>query len=126
MERRTISVSKQAVRVKGGGVKVTTPRTATSIRVESIPQEAVDLLVAEHGKHPDNPYMFPAPVTGGMYYPDAIARLHTKMLETLGLEHTRFHALRHTISTFFDKFQQGISSLNVAIRRIIPYIIFKN
>lgn len=45
---------------------------ASSIRVESNPQEAVDLLVAEHEKHPDNPYMFPSPVTGGMYYPDAV------------------------------------------------------
>ena len=99
VERKTISVSKQAVRVKGGGVKVTTPKTATSIRVESIPQKAVDLLVAEHEKHPDNPYMFPSPVTGDMYYPDAIAAIHTKILKTLGLEHTRFHALRHTFAS---------------------------
>ena len=99
VERRTISVSKQAVRVKGGGVKVTTPKTATSIRVESIPQKAVDLLVAEHEKHPDNPYLFPSPVTGDMYYPDAIAAIHTKILRTLGLEHTRFHALRHTFAS---------------------------
>lgn len=99
VERRTISVSKQAVRVKGGGVKVTTPKTATSIRVESIPQKAVELLVAEHEKHPDNPYLFPSPVTGDMYYPDAIAAVHTKILRTLGLEHTRFHALRHTFAS---------------------------
>ena len=99
VERKTISVSKQAVRVKGGGVKVTTPKTATSIRVESIPQKAVELLVAEHEKHPDNPYLFPSPVTGDMYYPDAIAAIHTKILRTLGLEHTRFHALRHTFAS---------------------------
>ena len=99
VERKTISVSKQAVRVKGGGVKVTTPKTATSIRVESIPQKAVELLVAEHEKHPDNPYLFPSPVTGDMYYPDAIAAIHTKILKTLGLEHTRFHALRHTFAS---------------------------
>ena len=99
VERKTISVSKQAVRVKGGGVKVTTPKTATSIRVESIPQKAVELLVAEHEKHPDNPYLFPSPVTGDMYYPDAIAAIHTKILRTLGLEHTRFHVLRHTFAS---------------------------
>lgn len=117
VERRTISVSKQAVRVKGGGVKVTTPKTATSIRVESIPQKAVDLLVAEHEKHPDNPYLFPSPVTGDMYYPDAIAAIHTKILRTLGLEHTRFHALRHpyvkhTTKNYFppDGFSSGVQS----------------
>ena len=99
IERQTISVSKQAVRVKGGGVKVTTPKTATSIRIESIPKEAVDLLIAEHEKHPDNPYMFPSPVNGGMWYPDAVSRLNTKMLKELGFEHIRFHDLRHTFAT---------------------------
>ena len=99
VENKTISISKQAVRVKGGGVKVTTPKTATSIRVESIPQEAVDLLVEEHEKHPDNPYMFPSPVTGGMYYPDAVNAINRKIMKALGLEPIRFHDLRHTFAT---------------------------
>ena len=55
MQNKTISVSKQAVRVKGGGVKVAVPKTSTSIRIEPIPQEAIDLLIAEHEKNPDNP-----------------------------------------------------------------------
>ena len=44
MQNKTISVNKQAVRVKGGGVKVTVPKTSTSIRIDPIPQEAIDLL----------------------------------------------------------------------------------
>ena len=95
----TISVTKQAVRVKGGGVKTSTPKTATSIRREAIPQEAVDLLIKEHAKHPDNPYMFPSPVTGGMYYPDSLATLNEKILKACGLEYVSFHALRHTFAT---------------------------
>ncbi len=99
IQNKTISVSKQAVRVKGGGVKVTVPKTSTSIRIEPIPQEAIDLLITEHQKHPDNPYMFPSPVMGGMYYPDAVNTLNTKILKSLGLEHIRFHDLRHTFAT---------------------------
>ena len=99
IERQTISVSKQAMRVKGGGVKVSTPKTPNSIRTESIPKDVVDMLIAEHEKHPDNPYMFPSPVNGGMWYPDAVSRLHTRMLKDLGFEHIRFHDLRHTFAT---------------------------
>lgn len=71
------------------------PKTETSVRKVSVPQEAVDLLVAEHKKHPDNPYMFPSPVTGEMYYPDSIVNLHKKILKDAGLPHIRFHDLRH-------------------------------
>lgn len=112
IEHQTISVSKQAVRVKGGGVKVTTPKTPTSIRLESIPKEAVDLLIAEHEKHPDNPYMFPSPVNGGMWYPDAVNRLNDKILKTLGLEHIRFHDLRHTFATI--ALQNGVDIRTVS------------
>ena len=112
MEKRTISVTKQAVRVKGGGVKTSTPKTATSIRTEAIPQEAVDLLIQEHAKHPDNPYMFPSPVTGTMYYPDAVSAIHTKILKALGLEHMRFHAMRHTFASL--ALQNGVDIRTVS------------
>ena len=36
----------------------------------SIPQEAVDLLIQEHSKHPNNQYMFPSPATGEMLTKD--------------------------------------------------------
>ena len=95
VERKTLSVSKQAVRAEGGEIKVTRPKTATSVRKISIPQEAVDLLIQEHDKHPDNPYMFPSPKTGGMWFPDSVVNLHAKILKDAGLEHLRFHDLRH-------------------------------
>lgn len=112
VENRTISVSKQAVRVKGGGVKVSSPKTSTSVRVEPIPQEAVDMLVREHEQHPDNPYLFPSPVTGGMYYPDAISAMHRKIMKALGLEHIRFHDLRHTFATM--ALQSGVDIRTVS------------
>ena len=99
IEKKVLSVSKQAVRAEGGEIKVTRPKTETSIRKISLSQQAVDLLIAEHEKHPKNPYMFPSPVTGEMYYPDSIVNIHKKILKDAGLEHIRFHDLRHTFST---------------------------
>ncbi|MBQ9719230.1 MAG: tyrosine-type recombinase/integrase family protein, partial [Oscillospiraceae bacterium] len=66
---KTLTVSKQAVGVKGGGVKIQPPKTETSVRRISISQEALDHLIAEHKKHPDSPYLFPSPRTGTMYHP---------------------------------------------------------
>ena len=99
VERRTLSVSKQVVRAEGRELKVTRPKTATSIRKISIPKEAVELLMQEHEKHPDNPYMFPSPKTGEMWFPDSVVNLHRKILKDAGLEHIRFHDLRHTFAT---------------------------
>ena len=112
VERKTLSVSKQAVRAEGGEIKVTRPKTATSIRKISIPQEAVDLLLREHDQHPDNPYLFPSPKTGGMYHPDSVVKLHGKILRDAGLEHIRFHDLRHTFATL--ALQNGVDVKTVS------------
>ena len=66
-----------------------------AVRALALPQQAVDLLSAEHKKHPRNPYLFPAPKTGTMYDSDAFRRTHDKILKAIGAEHIRFHDLRH-------------------------------
>jgi Site-specific recombinase XerD len=105
---RTISVTKTVHRYNGE-LKVLPPKTENSIRKIVIPQQAVDLLEEEHTRHPDNPYMFPSPVTGGMYDPDAIGRTHKKLLARAGLESSiRFHDLRHTFSTIM--IQNGVDA----------------
>ena len=95
IENKTISVSKQAGRNNAGEPDITRPKTENSIRKISIPQDAVDLLIAEHQKHPSNPWMFPSPKTGEMYHPDSVVNIHKKILKDAGLEHLRFHDLRH-------------------------------
>lgn len=111
MERKTLSVSKQAM-VRDGVITISRPKTETSIRRISIPQEAVELLVKEHEKHPENPYMFPSPKTGEMYHPDSVVNLHKKLLRDAGLEHIRFHDLRHTFATM--ALQNGVDVKTVS------------
>lgn len=112
VEHRTISVSKQALGGLGKELVVNRPKTENSIRRISIPQEAVDLLVQEHEKHPESPYLFPSPLTGGMYHPDSVVNLHKKILKDAGLEHIRFHDLRHTFAT--TALQNGVDVKTVS------------
>jgi integrase len=112
IKNRTISVSKQYVKNPNGQLTLSRPKTETSVRKVSIPQMAVDLLIHEHEKHPNNPYMFPSPVTGEMYYPDSVVNLHKKILKDAGLEHIRFHDLRHTFATL--ALQNGVDIKTVS------------
>ena len=112
IQGRTISVSKQYVRNPDGSLELTRPKTENSVRLVSIPQTAVDLLIQEHAKHPDSPYMFPSPLTGEMYHPDSVVNLHKKILKDAGLEHLRFHDLRHTFAT--TALQNGVDVKTVS------------
>ena len=112
IQQRTISVSKQYVRNPDGSLELTRPKTENSVRLVSIPQTAVDLLIQEHSKHPDSPYMFPSPLTGEMYHPDSVVNLHKKILMDAGLEHLRFHDLRHTFAT--TALQNGVDVKTVS------------
>jgi integrase len=112
VEKKTLSVTKQAVRDPNGEIRVGRPKTDNSMRSISIPQKAVDLLLQEHAKHPDNPYMFPSPKTGYMYYPDSVVNIHKKILKDAGLEHLRFHDLRHTFATV--SLQNGVDVKTVS------------
>ena len=112
VEHRTISVSKQLVRNPNGEVILSRPKTETSVRQVSIPQDAVDLLIQEHSKHPNNPYMFPSPTTGEMYHPDSVVNIHKKILKDADLPHIRFHDLRHTFATL--ALQNGVDIKTVS------------
>ena len=111
-KRCIISVSKQAVGDRHRNVEISRPKTENSVRKISIPESAVELLRHEHEKHPDNPWMFPSPKTGEMYHPDSIVKLHEKILGDIGLEHIRFHDLRHTFATI--ALQNGVDVKTVS------------
>lgn len=109
---KTISVSKQATKDEANRLIVARPKTENSIRQISIPREAVELLVKEHAKHPDNPWLFPSSRTGSMYHTDSVATLHQRILKDAGLEHLRFHDLRHTFATL--ALQNGVDIKTVS------------
>lgn len=113
-EAKTISVTKQVNRIKGE-LAVSPPKTQNSIRTLAIPQQAVDLLIEEHKKHPGNPYMFPLPKTGTMYDPDAFRRTHNKILKVIGAEHVRFHDMRHLFATLSLKNGVDVKTLSGAL-----------
>lgn len=99
IKEKCLTISKSVSRGKGE-LRVTEPKTKNSIRTVYIDDEAIRLLIEEHKRHPLNPYMFPSPVTGGMYGPDCVARIHKKLLKKAGIEkHVRFHDLRRTFAT---------------------------
>ena len=108
----TISVSKQASWDTEHQLILSRPKTGNSIREVSIPQDAVKLLKQEHAKHPDNPWMFPSGRTGEMYHPDSVVTLHKRILKDAGLEHIRFHDLRHTFATL--ALQNGVDVKTVS------------
>ena len=112
IQQRTISVSKQYVRNPDGSLELTRPKTENSVRLVSIPQAAVDLLIQEHTLHPDSPYLFPSPLTGEMYHPDSVVNFHKKILRDAGLGHLRFHDLRHTFAT--TALQNGVDVKTVS------------
>ena len=114
VEAKTISVTKQVNRINGELV-VSQPKTQNSVRTLAIPQQAVDLLVEEHKKHPGNPYMFPSPKTGTMFDPDSFRHTHDKILKAIGAEHIRFHDLRHTFATLSLKNGVDVKTLSGAL-----------
>ena len=112
VKEQTLSISKSAGRINGE-VKVSQPKTANSVRTIYLPKETVDLLVEEHRKHIFNKYMFPSPVTGGMYGPDCVGRLHKTLLKKAGItEKVRFHDLRYTFATL--AIQSGVDAKTVS------------
>ena len=88
-------------------------RPAMRVGNDGEAKETVDLLVQEHAKHPSNPVMFPSPVTGRLYGPDCLGRLHKNLLKKAGItENIPFHGLRHTFATL--AIQQGVDAKTVS------------
>ena len=124
---KTISVSKQAYMINGK-LTVVPPKTANSVRIIALSEEMLAMLKKQRADNENaqpggsngsdnpqsfgNPYIFPSPVTGEMYHPDSVVNLHKKILKEAGLEHIRFHDLRHTFATL--ALQNGVDVKTVS------------
>lgn len=112
IKEKCLTVSKSVTRGRGG-LRVTEPKTQNSVQTVCIDDEAVRLLVEDRKNHPFSPYLFPSPVTGGMYGPDCVGRIHQKLLKRAGIEeHVRFHDLRRTFATL--ALQNGVDPKTVS------------
>ena len=109
---RILKINKQVQRINGELV-VSEPKTENAIRSVALPQHTVDVLLEEHNKHPKSPLMFCSPRTNTYWDPDAIGRLHKKILMAAGIDTpVRFHDLRHTFATM--AIQNGVDVKTVA------------
>jgi len=67
----------------------------------------------EHSRHPDSPLIFISPRTGSYWSPDAIGRIHKKLLAKSEIDMAvRFHDLRHTYATL--AIQNGVDTKTLA------------
>ena len=70
------------------------------------------MLRTQRVNFPESDCIFPSPLTGEMYHPDSVVNLHKKILKEAGLEHIRFHDLRHTFATL--ALQNGVDVKTVS------------
>lgn len=110
--KRTITVNKQVQRQKGEN-KIIHPKSEKSVRTIKISQRCVDLLLNLKKITPkESNLMFPSPATGSyLCGANVTKKLHT-IQDTLGLEHIRFHDMRHTFATL--SIEQGMDVKTVS------------
>lgn len=74
MKNKTISVNKQVQRI-GSELKVTTPKTASSIRTIALCDECFNQLILLRSRQRfDKKLIFPSPITGGLRDPLSVTR----------------------------------------------------
>ncbi len=112
IKNKTISVNKQVQRIKSE-LKITTPKTASSIRTVALCDECFNqLIVLRSRQRIDTKLIFPSPITGGLRDPSSVTRKLHRMQKRAGVPQIRFHDLRHSFATL--SLEQGMDIKTVS------------
>lgn len=112
IKNKTISVNKQVQRIKSE-LKITTPKTASSIRTVALCDECFNqLIVLRSRQRLDTKLIFPSPITGGLRDPSSVTRKLHRMQKRAGVPQIRFHDLRHSFATL--SLEQGMDIKTVS------------
>ena len=112
IKNKTISVNKQVQRIKSE-LKITTPKTASSIRTVALCDECFNQLILLRSRQRiDTKLIFPSPITGGLRDPSSVTRKLHRMQKRAGVPQIRFHDLRHSFATL--SIEQGMDIKTVS------------
>jgi len=109
-DQGALHVRQQAMRTKGKGLALSSPKTARSRRTITIPAAVFDVLRAHRGRQlfekqrggrawENNDLVFPNVKGKLLERPNLLRRSFKPLLERAGLPNIRFHDLRHTHAT---------------------------
>lgn len=112
IKNKTISVNKQVQRIKSE-LKITTPKTTSSIRTVALCDECFNQLILLRSRQRlDTKLIFPSPITGGLRDPSSVTRKLHRMQKRAGVPQIRFHDLRHSFATL--SLEQGMDIKTVS------------
>ena len=112
IKNKTISVNKQVQRI-GSELKITTPKTASSIRTVALCDECFNQLILLRSRQRlDTKLIFPSPITGELRDPSSVTRKLHRMQKRSGVPQIRFHDLRHSFATL--SLEQGMDIKTVS------------
>ena len=110
LEKGDLRVQRQIGRIDGKIIEMPL-KTKNAYRTLPLSADAISVLKIQKCKVGNSEWVFPSP-TGGPMSPDSVLHMLHRVLKRAGLEHIRFHDLRHTFATL--ALQNGVDIKTVS------------